>query len=229
MTPPARLRLWPTAEQLRRMARHPAAYAPTAAEVLTPGPVPPPTVAMCTQEQVLMDAILADPDADEPRLKYADWVEATDPDRGAFIRGQVVGLPRHAGERDAGALPCVSRLTALFAPWGARDLVFRRGFVEGMSLTGRCFVSLSDGLFAATPLREVRLIAVNFLMPELAACPNLQKLTRLDLRGNRIGDAGAKALATSPWLGNLKELDLTDNDLGPDGWAALRALPCVSR
>ena len=41
---PARLRTWPTGSELARMARHPAAFAPTAAEVLTPGlPCPTPS------------------------------------------------------------------------------------------------------------------------------------------------------------------------------------------
>ena len=74
-----------------------------------------------------------------------------------------------------------------------------------MSLTGRSFISLSDGLFAATPLREVRLIAVNFLIAELVACPNLRKLKRLDLRGNRI-DAGRAMLAGCEWLRGVEVL-----------------------
>lgn len=191
MTLPARLRLWPTAEELARMARHPAAYAPTAAEVLTPAPVPPPTVPMGAVERALMDAILADPDADEPRLKFADWVEATDPERAAFIRDQI-SHPLSASERGPGG--------EVFKPFGARDVVFRRGFAEAMSLTGRSFISLSDGLFAATPLREVRLIAVNFLLAELVKCPNLRRLTRLDLRGNGIDTAGRELLAACEWL-----------------------------
>ncbi len=190
MTLPARLRLWPTAAELARMARHPAAYAPTAAEVLTPPPVPLPTIAMGADERRLMDAIIADPDADEPRLRFAEWVERTDAKRARFIRGQLLGLPRGADERWAEP----------FLPFGARDVVFRRGFAEAMSLTGRSFISLSDGLFAATPLREVRLIAVNFLIPELVACTNLRKLTRLDLRGNDIDDAGKALLAACEWL-----------------------------
>lgn len=199
MSLPPRLRLWPTAAELMRMARHPAAYAPTAAEVLTPGPVPPPVIAMGAEERRLMDAILADPDMDEPRLRFADWVEATDPERAVFIRSQL-GSPRGEDKH----VP--DRWLAPFLPFGARDVVFRRGFAEGMSLTGRSFVSLSDGLFAATPLREVRLIAVNFLIAELVTCPNLRKLTRLDLRGNRIDEMGRALLAGCEWLAGVEVL-----------------------
>jgi len=38
---PDRLRTWPTADELARMVRHPAAFAPTAAEVLSPDVAPP--------------------------------------------------------------------------------------------------------------------------------------------------------------------------------------------
>ena len=65
-------------------------------------------------------------------------------------------------------------------------MVYRRGFVEAMSLTGRSFISLGAGLFDATPLREVRLVAVNFLMDELFLCPHLAKLDVLNLRGNQL-------------------------------------------
>ncbi len=212
-----RMRLWPTAEELRRMARHPSAYAPTAAEVLTPDPVPPPTVPMSADERRLMDAILADPDADEPRLRYADWVEATDPARARLIRHQLVNPDREGGGEPRHPLPRGRGSPEMFAPWGARDIVFRRGFAEAMSLTGRSFVGLSDGLFASTPLREVRLIAVNFLMAELVRCPNLAKLRVLNLRGNRIGDAGAGLLAGCEHLANLVRLDVTDNGLTPAG------------
>lgn len=198
---PPRLKLWPTMTDLRRMARHPSAYCPTAEEFLNPGPVPLPEVPMSAEEPVRLASILADPDADEPRLKFADWVESVDPARAAFIRRQV----QNPDERTPG--------DDTFAPWGARDVVVRRGFAEGMSLTGRSFVSLSDGLFAATPLTDVRLIAVNFLMAELSRCPNLAKIRRLDLRGNQIGQEGLTHLAACPHLTNLRELNLSRNGL----------------
>lgn len=194
MTLPARLRLWPTAEELSRMARHPAAYAPTAAEVLTSGPVPPPMIVMDEVERLLITDIVTNPDSDVRRLRYAGWVKGTDPERSAFIRGQITGFPLVKDD------PIPQRWVQPFLPFSARDIVFRRGFAESMSLTGRSFISLSDGLFAATPLREVRLIAVNFLIPELVVCPNLRKLKRLDLRGNRIDEAGQSMLAACEWL-----------------------------
>lgn len=195
------------------MARHPSAYAPTAEEVLHPPPVPLPTVPMLDEERRLINDVLANPDADEPRLRFAEWVEQSDPARAQFIRSQLTDR----GERTAGTHPepC-RRLADVFLPWGARDVVFRRGFAEAMSLTGRSFISLSDGLFAATPLRDVRLIAVNFLMADLVRCPNLAKLVRLSLRGNQIGAEGVAHLAGCPYLVQLESLDLARNGLSDD-------------
>lgn len=103
--------------------------------------------------------------------------------------------------------------------------MFRRGFAEAVSLTGRCFVSLSDGLFAATPLREVRLVAVNFLMLELVRCPYLAKLGRLNLCGNQIGIEGVRHLVVCPFLTNLRELNLSRNGLDDDGVRLLLSAP----
>ena len=208
---PPRLKPNPTAADWLRMARHPSAYAPTAAEVLTP---PVAGIAL-PQAEPHLRAVLDDPDADGPRLAYAEWVEAADPARAEFIRRQLAGDP------DAEILLGLHgrRWEDAFAPWGARDPAYRRGFAEGMSLTGRSFIGLGAGLFDAAPLREVRLIAVNFLMGELARCPHLTRLAVLDLTGNRIGDAGAEHLLTCPHLEGLRELHLQGNDL-TDGMEA---------
>ena len=174
------------AADFRRMARHPSAYAPTASEVLNPAPPPP----IEFDSHPLLKAVLAHPDDDAPRLAYAEWIAAADPARAEFIRLQL------RSDSAASRLLEVNgtRWNATFAPWGARDFVYRRGFVEGVSLTGRSFISLGASLFEATPLREVRLIAVAFLMAELLACPHLAKLESLNLRGNRIGEADAARL-----------------------------------
>jgi Leucine-rich repeat (LRR) protein len=106
--------------------------------------------------------------------------------------------------------------------FGARDLVIRDGAVVGLSLSGRSFISNGAALVRKVPLREVRLVAVQPFMAELARCQHLAGLRRLDLSGNRIGVGGMRELANSPYLGELRELNLSGNDLGPEGvqWLA---------
>ncbi len=160
------LPLWPTRDELKRMAFRPSRYGPTAAEVLTPGPLPSPKIEYGPDERRLMDAILKEPGADEPRLKFAEFIESSDPARADFIRAQLQGDP---GSPDP-------RWTLPFHIFGARDFLYRRGFIEGMSLTARSFLAHSDAIFAATPLREVRFVAYDFFLEELFACENLKRL-----------------------------------------------------
>ncbi len=204
-TPPRRRPANLTPAAWLRMARHPSAYAPTAAEVLTP----PPAIDLRNDPAPHLRAVLDDLEADAPRLAFAEAIAATDPARAEFIRAQLSGDPaaealfaRHG-----------ARWADEFAPWGSRDLIYRRGFVVGMSLTGRSFISLGMRLFELTPLRDVRLIAVNFLMGELVRCPHLAEVRLLDLSGNRIGDVGADLLLSCEYLRGLRELRLAGNDL----------------
>jgi Leucine-rich repeat (LRR) protein len=106
--------------------------------------------------------------------------------------------------------------------FGARDLVVRDDAAVGLSLSGRSFISNGAVLVRKIPLRAVRLVAVQPFMSELARCPHLAGLRRLDLSGNRIGVEGMRELANSPYLGGLRELILSENDLGPEGaqWLA---------
>jgi hypothetical protein len=208
---PPRLSIWPTETELVRMARHPSAYCPAAEEVLRPREVKKPVIAMTELERTAMAAILAEPENDLHRFCYAERIKAQDPVRAAFIRWQL----ENPGEQTLD--------TETFAAWGARDVIVRRGFVEEMSLSGRSFVSLSDTIFAATPLRAVRLVAVNFLMNEVADCANLAKLRRLDLWGNQIGIRGVMPLVQCKYLGQLQELNLARNGLTDDATPILIA------
>ena len=213
---PPRLKPIPTPDELRRMARNPSAHAPTAEEeVLAPSVSPPTPFHPLPQLRAVLDR----PDDDPPRHAYADAIERTDPARAELIRRQLNGEPAEDLLREHGA-----RWAAEFAPWEARDLVYRRGFVDAMSLTGRSFISLGAALFERTPLREVRLIAVNFLMEELIACEHLAKLQVLNLRGNQIGDEGAECLMLCPWIGGLKRLDLEGNGLSAGSEDRLRGV-----
>ena len=59
---------------------------------------------------------------------------------------------------------------------------------------------------------------------ELAASPLLAFVTRLELRGRDLGDAGVAFLAASPHLGGLRELILHHCGIETAGAVALRAL-----
>src|SRR5262249_35674584 len=58
-----------------------------------------------------------------------------------------------------------------------------------------------------------------------AGAANLPRLSRLDLSGNLVGDAGATSLAGSPLLARLTKPDLTGNQIGDAGALALAASP----
>jgi hypothetical protein len=89
-------------------------------------------------------------------------------------------------------------------------------------MTGRDFIT------RGTTRDSVRLVAVQPYTAELAACPHLATLRRLDLTCNHIGLDGARALAGSPHLGGLKELGLNGNTLGPEGASGLAGAPWLA-
>jgi hypothetical protein len=89
-------------------------------------------------------------------------------------------------------------------------------------MSGRAFIAFGSSR------TDVRLVAVQPFIGELAASPHLERLRRLDLTGNRIGPDGARALAASPHLGGLRELGLNGNAIGDDGAAMLSAAPWLA-
>ena len=97
--------------------------------------------------------------------------------------------------------------------WSAEDVEFVDGLPVACSLAGRAFLTLGDYLFRHAPIRVVRLVAIAPFVGELAVCPQVAKLTRLDLSGNWIGGDGMKRLAGSAAFAGLAELDVTGNGL----------------
>jgi hypothetical protein len=111
-----------------------------------------------------------------------------------------------------------------WAELGAKDLVECDGRVESVSLSGRAFISLAGPLFETHPPREIRLVAIKWFVDELAQCPHLAQVERLNLAGNQIGCNRMRTLAGSPFL-RASFLDLTNNNLGQEGVAVLLSAP----
>ncbi len=197
-------------------------------------------------EDAFLQSIIDAPDDDTHRLVFADWLDDHgEPERAEFIRVQcelasLVGgglrweelrarerllLVEHEAE-------WVGLLRGRVAAWK-----FRRGFVEVISTRLQAFLEDADPLFRNAPIQGIEFQTGMFqlarphlifpsagpLMPQLAVCPHLARLTFARFWHNYMGRSGIEALATSPYLTRLSCLDLSGNDLGDAGVEALAA------
>ncbi|MFG2062015.1 hypothetical protein ACGFIK_11415 [Micromonospora sp. NPDC048871] len=169
----------------------------------------------------LYAAILAAPDALDLRRRFADAIEATDPDHAELIRAALAGT-----RPDRAAALRYRRVVARLAAPVAHRLVdwkVRHGLVELVTMTARAFVDHGAEVFAHLPVRHLTLVQATGLMPQVAAVPSLGRLVALDLSDNPIGDDGLAALTASAYLGRLRWLGLASCGLGPAGAEALAA------
>ena len=179
-----------------------------------------------------LQAILANSDEDAPRFIYADWLEEQGDPRGELIRLLCtlapLGLwdPRRQGiEQQAQAL-----LKRHGAQWlgdlndMARAWKFERG-LPVLTLTATDFLRHGQRLGEAG-VQSVRLIDVKPHVADLAACPHLGQLSRLDVAEQFIlNDGDIALLAASPYLKNLTALEIGYNPIGDIGLGALAASP----
>jgi uncharacterized protein (TIGR02996 family) len=189
-----------------------------------------------TDHEHFLQAILADPDSDTPRLIYADWLEEQGDPRGEFIRTQC----------EAAALPLDSERRLMLlrrgekmqkqAQWLADlrricvSLECRRGVVEQVSLTAEDFLAHAQVLHKAETLIGLHLAKLRpQQIPRLAPMPELSRFTRLDLSGNRLEAADVLRLLASPHLVHVNTLVLNGCHLNDDDVAELAASELLVR
>jgi uncharacterized protein (TIGR02996 family) len=181
--------------------------------------------------------IIADPDADGPRLVYADWLDDQGQHaRAEFIRVQcAVALP--ADEPRAAALRVRAEilLEQHRVAWGeplaglATRWEWVRGFPEVVRLEAKVFLSRGEELFAVAPVRHVELLDVASHLPGLCRCELLERLAALTVAGCPAGNVVAKTLARSPFVGRLTGLHLPRNGLTDVAALAVAAAPQFER
>src|SRR5438876_11796716 len=129
-----------------------------------------------TDADAFLRLILAEPDADGPRLIFADWLdEHGDPARAEFVRVQCALAHLPDGDKRAPTLKERAKvlLEENLVPWGeplrglAAKWEFHRGFPEIVDIDARTFLAHADELFAAVPVRHVRLLDVEGHLPRL--------------------------------------------------------------
>ena len=187
-------------------------------------------------------AVTAHPLASEPRLAYADAVEARDPERADFIRMEIEWTRRRAGHpaqtsQSDGELSWRSHEKKMThgPEWARRlrNLVngfgFYRGFVESVKIDATAFLDLAPRLYRLAPVLQLDLSGVAPVAGRLFGSPHLRQIRTLSLLRNELGDAETELLAASPHLGELRWLDLGLNRIGAAGLEALAASPNLPR
>ena len=172
--------------------------------------------------------IIAEPEADAPRLRYAELAGG---DRAELIR-QGITLRDMRRRRVESVLPTTELIATLLrkhSEWGA-DLLpwvkwveYGRGFVERVSLPAALFVERAPILYAKAPILHVKLTDAAGHLEAIAASPLVARLLSIDLSENQLRDRDALALAESPHLAQLRWLDLGRNRIGEAGIDALAA------
>ena len=177
-------------------------------------------------EEAFLHDILAHPDDDAPRLIYADWLDEHNDPRGEFIRIQCALA--QLSDEDPHRWPLELREQELLrehkAKWLPKDIgtascVFRRGFVEEVTLFVQDFLAVIERLFEQTPLQHICLRGPMYAAEtertgeegrdwwQVAQSPHLTRLRGLSL-GFSLDAEDCRSLSETPYLTNLIDLRL---------------------
>jgi uncharacterized protein (TIGR02996 family) len=198
------------------------------------------------RHQQFLQAILDDPDDDALRLVYADWLEEQGDPRAEFIRAQCE-LEQAEHRRDW-ENPRRRQLTAWelelirthkedwFGPVRKRFSYWEshRGFLDEVHCGEDVFFEVADALFAAQPVRHLRLFLQQGRLAKLAASTYLDRLKTLRLWGRRFADEVIRfpmdewhRFLCVPQRPGWTELALFGCGLGQEHTDALLHAPCL--
>lgn len=185
-------------------------------------------------QAALLEAIRAQPERDEPRLVYADWLQDRQDPRGELIHLQVAQA--HLRPRSVAFTALQRRIDALwavgwagwtpkvaavepghFCEWG-----FTRGFATSVHTVPAAFLDAMEDFFAAAPLLEEVELDCGRLGPlalgtmgwleKMFAMPAFARVKTLRLQS--INDAGAVVLSGLAGAAGLQGLELARTNLG---------------
>jgi uncharacterized protein (TIGR02996 family) len=192
---------------------------------------------MTEEENLLLQAVLNDPNNDAPRLKYAHGCELQFEEvmkaRAQFIRTQVslvnnVNAMSYEDWFDASHIDENLR-TTYGKDWVGKldtlidEYTFDRGFVACVAMPAVNFLHSANQIYSLTPIQHLKLTEVLPYIDELFASPYLNNVISLDIDRCDLGDNHIKTLAESPVLQNLKWLSIAENNLKLEGADTLAA------
>jgi uncharacterized protein (TIGR02996 family) len=171
--------------------------------------------------------ILERPEANEPRLVFADWLEEQGNPLAELIRVQCALLRPEDGDPRQLLRQREQELLEQYGPgWLApvKELglagKFRRGFLE-VPVTGtRNLLDLGDRLFSLPYVMHVILrdgALDDDTLRDLANSPHFARVHSLHLERSRIGNEGLRLLCASPFRGRLSRLNLNSTGISSTG------------
>jgi uncharacterized protein (TIGR02996 family) len=149
-----------------------------------------------SDEQAFLKAILEAPDDDTPRLVFADWLdergEGDDSVRAALIRAQcrLELLPSGSKERRKLEREAKAILKEHGKRWAkpledikvVKGWTFRRGFLEGVTMSATAFARNAKKVFEAAPtIRTAHFPEASNEVGRLAGCEYLSRLAAVNL------------------------------------------------
>ncbi len=208
------------------------------------------------ERSAFLREVIDAPENDDVRLIYADWLQEAGDPRGEFIRVQceMEQVDRFSPRFYDASDRCRQLLHEHRDAWTAElhqdvnKAVFRRGFIETITMRTSAFIKDARRLFQLTPLAWVRINYLKGAGERLAACEALGHVRNLDLsdlktpatdvlavlRSKQASPLQGLNLSRQDYLLNghfaeaigqglrqLRHLDLTDSRLYPGFWSML--------
>lgn len=184
-----------------------------------------PKAGMAVDEKLALREVLTNPDADEPRQKFADLIKEVDPERSQFIRAQLrvaqLDSDIDNNERFRQTRTSSRLLRTHYEKWRPKwaakvdayveEVEFYRGFVELVQISGEGFLRFGSQLFEAAPVRHLDFVSTAGRWADLAGHSGLKSIRSITLNNNQLDDDDIEALAASPYLKDLRWLTLINN------------------
>jgi uncharacterized protein (TIGR02996 family) len=188
-------------------------------------------------ERALLDAVIAEPDADGPRLVYADWLQQ----HGDAARGELIAvqcalarldnieehnrlkardfeLVKQHGNTWCAAIGIGEVRNNWYPTVWAAD--FHRGFIEALEMPANAFAAVPQ-VFAVEPVRSLTLIGRSDALGRLPSSIYLRRLHSFGIRNVQASDEFLAELVSSPMIAKLERLTLEDQELGRESVAAI--------
>ncbi len=187
------------------------------------------TVNRMYETELFLKRILEQPGDDAPRLVFADWLEEQRDPRGEFIRLQCAlaksadaASQKKLRQREQSLLKEHGKRWSQSYSGIAERCSFRRGFVEGITVSTEKFLKHAHELFDWAPLRRIRLTQMKAAqIDSLASEPALDQIVEFDLTANDLQDAGIDRLLHTSQFRNLKSLNVSVNGLTDRGLSSI--------